>query len=67
MKGKDTFTKEDANKIITLIEQKLKAEKDEQKKIRDKIRALGFYSTDFGMGPGYRYTVEDFQRVEKIV
>lgn len=42
MKGKDTFTKDEANKIISLIELKLKASKDEQKKIRDKIRALGF-------------------------
>lgn len=67
MKGKDTFTKEEANKIIALIEQKVGAGKDEQKKIRAKIRALGFYSTDFGMGPGYGYTVEDFRRVVNIM
>lgn len=67
MKGKDTFTKDEANRIVALIEQKLKAGKDEQKKIRDKIRALGFYSTDFDMGPGYGYTVEDFKRVVKII
>lgn len=63
MKGKNTFTTEEANKIIALINSKLKAGKEEQKKIRNKIRALGFYSTDFGMGPGYGYTVEDFKRV----
>jgi len=67
MKGKDTFTKDEANKIIALIEQKLKAGKDEQKKIRNKIRALGFYSTDYGMNAGYGYTVEDFKRVVKII
>lgn len=66
MKGKDTFTKDEANRIVALIEQKLKAGKDEQKKIRDKIRALGFYSSDFGMGSGYGYTVEDFKRVVTI-
>ncbi|WP_164123031.1 hypothetical protein [Sphingobacterium sp. xlx-130] len=66
MKGKDTFTTEEATKIIALIEAKLKAGKEEQKKIRDKIRALGFYSTDFGMGPGYGYTVEDFKNVVTV-
>lgn len=67
MKGKSIFTKDEANKIIALIEQKIEAGKDQQKKIRDKIRALGFYSTDFGMGPGYGYTVEDFKSVVKII
>jgi len=67
MKGKSKFTKDEANKIIAFIEQKLKAGKDEQKKIRDKIRVLGFYSTDFGMGPGYGYTVEDFKNVVTIL
>lgn len=35
MKDESTFTKEKANKIIALIEQKLKAGESEQKKIRD--------------------------------
>ena len=66
MKGKDTFTKQEADEICALIEKKVKADKHEQKIIRDKIRSLGFYSSDFGMGPGYGYTVEDFLNVVKI-
>lgn len=49
MKGKSEFSKEVADKICVLIQQKLKADKNGQKAIRDKIRSLGFYSTDFGM------------------
>lgn len=67
MKGKNEFTQDEANKTIALIEQKLTAGKDEQKKIRDKIRALGFHSSEFGMGPGYGYTVEDFRMVVTII
>ena len=66
MKGKAIFTQQEFNEICILIEQKIRTDKNEQKRIRKKIRNLGFYSTDFGMGPGYGYTVEDFQRVVKI-
>lgn len=64
MKGKSIFTKAEAEKIIGLITQKLKASASEQKKIRDKIRKLGFYASDFGIGGGY--TVADFKKVAKI-
>ena len=60
MKGKNTFTQSEVNQITELIEKKLKANKEDQKKIRDKIRSLGFYSSEFGMGPGYGYATEDF-------
>ena len=66
IKGESEYSKEVADKICALIEKKLKADKNEQKSIRDKIRSLGFYSSDFGMGPGYGYTVEDFLRVVTI-
>ncbi len=65
MKGKSTFTKSEANEIIALIKQKLIANTAEQKKIRDKIRAIGFYASDFGIGGGYTET--DFLRVVKIL
>ena len=65
MKGKSIFTKKEADEIIALITQKLKASASEQKKIRDKIRKLGFYASDFGIGGGY--TVADFKKVVKIV
>jgi len=65
MKGKSQFTKEEAQAISYLIEQKLKADKTKQKGIRAKIRKLGFYASDFGIGGGY--TVADFKRAITII
>lgn len=53
MKGKATFTKKEADKIIALIRQKVVASQLEQKRLRDKIRKIGFYASDFGIGGGY--------------
>lgn len=64
MKGKSTFTKHEAEKIISLIRQKLEADSTAQKGIRNKIRKLKFYASDFGIGGGY--TEHDFLRVIKI-
>ncbi|KGN75654.1 hypothetical protein HQ47_01590 [Porphyromonas macacae] len=58
MKGKRKFTEDEANKIRSLISQKLLASTKEQKKIREKIRDLGFYFSDFSNKKGY--TVDDF-------
>lgn len=58
MKGKRTFTITEAEQIKVLINQKLKATATEQKSIRNKIRKLGFYASDFGLNGGY--TVNDF-------
>ncbi len=65
MKGKSTFTKSEAEQIEVLISAKLKATSDKQKGIRDKIRKLGFYASDFNIGNGY--TVSDFRRVVNII
>ena len=65
MKGRSTFTKSEANSIILLIRKKLQSNQAEQKKYRDKIRAIGFYASDFGIGGGY--TEFDFLRVVKII
>lgn len=59
MKGKRQFTQSEASRIRSLITQKLGAHKTEQKGIRDKIRAIGFYYTDFSSSK-HGYTVEDF-------
>ena len=67
MKGKNEFSKKEADEICALIAQKLKADKNGQKLIRNKIRSIGFYSTDFGMGPGSGYTANDFLSVVKIM
>lgn len=53
MKGKAVFTKHEAEEIIGLIRQKVIAAQPEQKRLRDKIRKIGFYASDFGIGGGY--------------
>jgi hypoxanthine-DNA glycosylase len=65
MKGKSNFTKSEADSIIALIRKKVVADANQQKRIRDKIRALGFYASDFGIGGGYNE--HDFLRVATIV
>jgi hypothetical protein len=65
MKGKSVFTKSEAKEIKRLINLKIKAGKEEQKRIRDKIRKIGFYASDFGIGSGY--TVQDFLRGVKVI
>ncbi len=64
MKGKTHFTKAEADIISRLIKEKLNADSSTQKRIRNKIRALGFYASDFGFGGGY--TVEQFLSVAII-
>jgi hypothetical protein len=64
MKSKPTFTKSESEEIIKLIKEKLKAESSKQKGIRDKIRKIGFYASDYGFRDGY--TVEQFLSVAKI-
>ena len=65
MKGKSTFSHTEAEQIVHLIEQKLKADSIKQKGIRDKIRKIGFYASDFGIGHGY--TAADFKNAVHIV
>ncbi len=64
MKGRKIFTKREANEIILLIEEKLKASTTKQKGIRAKIRKRGFFASDFGFGGGY--DVSDFLSVVTI-
>lgn len=64
MKGKSHFTQSEANEIERLIAQKLLANADRQKSIRAKIRRLGFFASDYGIGGGY--TVSEFRNVVSI-
>ena len=64
MKGKSVFTKQEADEIIALIRQKVLAAQPEQKRLRDKIRKIGFYASDFGIGGGY--DEKDFLSVVEI-
>jgi hypothetical protein len=64
MKSKPSFTKVEAEEIICLIKEKLTADSAKQKGIRDKIRKIGFYASDYGFKDGY--TIEQFLSVAKI-
>ncbi len=64
MRSKLSFTKLEAEEIVRLIIEKLKTEPTKQKGIRDKIRKIGFYASDYGFRDGY--TVEQFLSVAKI-
>jgi hypothetical protein len=60
MKGRNTFTPSQIEEIKKLISEKIKATADKQKGIRDKIRKLGFYYSDFSSAKD-GYTVSDFE------
>ncbi len=47
MKGRKEFTKAELEKLTQLFKLKDKASRDEQKRIRDKMRKIGFYISDF--------------------
>jgi len=64
MKGKSIFSKGDANKIKKLIKLKLVSDSSTQKELRNEIRALGFYMTDFSNKK--KYTVEDFEKYTTV-
>jgi hypothetical protein len=64
MISKASFTKVEADEIVNLIMQKLKSDTTKQKGIRNKIRKLGFYASEYGFRDGY--TVEQFLSVAKI-
>lgn len=60
LKGKRIFTKNEKNKLVTLIREKCNLPSREQKMIRDKMRSIGFYATDFGIT---NVTVEKFEEL----
>jgi hypothetical protein len=64
MKSKSSFTKVESDQILILIKEKLKAATTKQKSIRDKIRKIGFYASEYSLRNGY--TVEQFLNVAKI-
>ena len=47
MKGKNLFSKSEFKQLKTLIKEKQTADKTEQKSIRNRIRKIGFYFSDF--------------------
>lgn len=66
MKSKKEFTQSEINNIKELINLKLQASTDEQKKIRNEIRKIGFYWEDFHPqteSPKVKYNLENFEKL----
>lgn len=67
MKGKNIFTKEEAQTLRELISLRVKTgPKEEQKKIRDKMRKIGFYGSDYGIRDCQLSDFEDLIRCGAI-
>lgn len=62
MKGKKVFTKQEVEQIERLISQRCTADSSRQKSIRDKMRALGFYGSDYHING---MTIAKFQQLIK--
>lgn len=61
MKGKKSFSREEADEIIRLLGRKLAAGRTDQKTIRAKIRKLRFYISDFR--DGGTFSDDDFREL----
>lgn len=62
MNGRKTFTPSEVKEIKRLIREKLQTSSTQQKGIRNKIRKIRFYYTDFNP-PSSGYTVEGFEEL----
>ena len=49
MKGKNTFTTKEIEALKQLIQLRVNADRDDQKRIRNVMRRIGFYGSDFGI------------------
>ena len=50
LKGKNIFSQEEIDELRELIRKRIRADRSGQKKIRDRMRKIGFYgSHDFGI------------------
>jgi hypothetical protein len=59
VKGRTEFTEATADRIRVLLSQTRNAIRPQQKALRQQIRDLGFYITDWER-PGTGFTVDDF-------
>jgi hypoxanthine-DNA glycosylase len=64
MRGKSIFTQDEMAQIKKLTAEKLRASTDKQKGIRQKIRNIGFYYSDFDSSKD-GYTVADIDKLIK--
>ncbi|MBP5340206.1 MAG: hypothetical protein J6W75_13540 [Bacteroidaceae bacterium] len=60
MEGKAVFTSAEADLLRSLIRQKCDADRSSQKSIRNKMRNIGFFISDFTTNQSV-FTVEDFE------
>ena len=58
MKGKSNFTKSECVILMRLIKRKMNSNRSEQKKIREEMRDMDFYISDFTDKKGF--DVDDF-------
>lgn len=66
MKGKKEFTSQEVKRIEELIEEKLKSPSNKQKRVRDRIRDIGFYWENYHPKdecPKVKYNVENFREL----
>ena len=64
MKGKNSFTKIEADTVLNLIKEKMVAHSSQQIKLRKEIRNIGFYFTDFYTS-GTKYDTTCFENLIK--
>lgn len=67
MQGKDRFSSAEAQQIRDLLTRKTRAARDEQKRLRQRIRELGFYISDFQGAPDGFSTADFDQLVSRKV
>ena len=63
--GRRQFTLEEAEQIRNLLREKTRADRDQQKRIRGKLRKIGFYITDFD-NSSEAFTEADFNELVEI-
>ena len=61
IKGKRTFTQDEFNRLRELVLELRRAYGDDQKPIRDKMRKIGFYITDFSVSGPAGFTESDLK------
>jgi len=60
MKGSRVFAREAADRILVLLSQTRRAERSRQKVLRQQVRDLGFYISDWSR-PAAGFRPEDFE------
>lgn len=62
MKGRRSFSADEAAEIKRILREKVRADRGAQKRLRDRMRAIGFYIRDFATDQS-GFTEDDFDRL----